>query len=126
MTKKDIEKVIKQVPDLHIYGIGFVEELRGKNIGEEMKRLQKLLLEESKSCTYVCDWLADKKKLKNINLNIASSYGLKHRVEKEYNTYIPNGAFICAAIFCGFNYKRKLGGVKIFFNLSKRGLSCIY
>lgn len=34
------------------------------------------------------------------------SYGLKHMVERKMNFYIPNGAFIAAALILGYKYER--------------------
>jgi hypothetical protein len=44
------------------------------------------------------------------------SYGLKHFVEKWAEHYIPNGAFIQAAIELGFNYRMR--GPNAWFNMS--------
>ena len=51
-------------------------------------------------------WIEENTKvLKTIRPN-AGSYYLKHVVEKAYETYISNGAFIQAAIEVGFRFER--------------------
>ena len=46
------------------------------------------------------------------------SYGLKHKVEKWVGFYIPNGAFIQAAVELGYDYKRVRKGLNANFNMS--------
>jgi len=46
----------------------------------------------------------------------AFSYGLKHQVEKAYNTYVSNGAFIQAAFLEGYRVK-KVDGLNAIFNM---------
>ena len=45
-------------------------------------------------------WLKTKKTQKTINRK-ASSYGIKHIIERELNTYVCNGSFIAAVIHLG-------------------------
>jgi hypothetical protein len=51
------------------------------------------------------DWLKTKKTQKSVN-KISSSYGIKHEIEREFKTYVCNGAFIAAIIHLGIPYKR--------------------
>ncbi|HUX60568.1 MAG TPA: hypothetical protein VMV32_04600, partial [Ignavibacteriaceae bacterium] len=51
------------------------------------------------------DWLKTKKIQKTINRR-ASSYGIKHIIERELGTYIASGCFIAAVIHLGIPYKR--------------------
>lgn len=46
-----------------------------------------------------------------------SSYGYKHICEREVGQYIINGAFICAAILTGYQY-RIYGGINAMFNMT--------
>lgn len=121
MTRNDIAAVIKKVPDLTSFGIGLYEKGRGLNAEQKSAKLkegQDELLGMSKECTAICEWLSDKAKIKTINKR-HTSYGLKHMAEKEIG-YITNGAFICAAVFCGFDFKAS--GPNAHFNISEKSL----
>jgi hypothetical protein len=54
------------------------------------------------------------------------SYSLKHRVERwatrrgVEDYYVSNGAFIAAAIHCGFTQKWIIDTPNVWFNISKR------
>jgi hypothetical protein len=55
---------------------------------------------------YTCiGWLKTKKTRKTINRKIRS-YGIKHIIERELDTYVCNGSFIAAVIHLGIPYKR--------------------
>lgn len=42
---------------------------------------------------------------KSSTMHPVSSYGLKHRVERYYDTYVTNGAFIAAVLYLGIKYR---------------------
>lgn len=65
-------------------------------------------------------WLADKARRKTINPRY-TSYGLKHLAEKEVG-YITNGAFIAAAIHCGFAYRIHPDSPNPSFGISEKSL----
>lgn len=44
-----------------------------------------------------------------------SSYGLKHLVERNINTYVSNGELIASMIICGYKYK--VDGINCYFNV---------
>ncbi len=121
MTKNDIAAVIKKVPQLNSFGIGLYQNGRGLSAGQRAANLkggQDELLGMTRECTAICEWLSGKAKIKTINKR-HSSYGLKHKAEKEIG-YITNGAFICAAVFCGFDFKAS--GPNAHFNVSEKSL----
>lgn len=71
-----------------------------------MEESRTRLLNDLATCQKVCDWLkANAVSRKTLNTKMGS-YGWKHVVETEIGHYVTNGAFIAAAIHCGFNYKR--------------------
>lgn len=121
MTRKDIAGVMKEVRDLNSFGIGLYENGRGLSAEQKAAKLkagQDELLSMTKECTAICEWLSDKAKIKTINKR-HTSYGLKHMAEKEIG-YITNGAFICAAVFCGFDFR--VSGPNAHFNISEKSL----
>ena len=92
--------------------------LNGEQRAAKLKEGQDELLGMTKQCTVICDWLSGKAKIKTINKR-HTSYGLKHMAEKEIG-YITNGAFICAAVFCGFDFNAS--GANARFNTSEKSL----
>ena len=82
------------------------------------------LLESEEQCTLCCKLLERVAKTRSIN-NGWSSYGLKALVEKETGKYISNGAFITAAIHCGFAYKTRPDYPNVLFGMSERSLKAI-
>jgi len=54
-------------------------------------------------------------KTKSINKK-QSSYGLKHLVERNINTYVSNGELIASMIIC--DYKYKVDGINCYFNVN--------
>jgi len=56
---------------------------------------------------------------KTIN-TCTSSYGWKHVAERELDTYISNGAFICAALYLNYKMRRQdRSSPNAYFNLRK-------
>ena len=51
------------------------------------------------------DWLKSKKIGSKIN-RVSTSYGIKHIIERETNTYVANGCLIAAVIQLGIPYER--------------------
>jgi len=54
-------------------------------------------------------------KTKSINKK-QSSYGLKHLVERNIDTYVSNGELIASMIIC--DYKYKADGINCYFNVN--------
>lgn len=127
MTKKDIAQVIKQIPELNDFGIGLYN--RGRGLSEEEKREklkegQEALLNNADWCTVICEWLRPMQKIKTINRR-HTSYGLKHIFERDSGQYVTNGAFICAAVHSGFDYKLTPSNPNVSFNISERSLNAV-
>jgi hypothetical protein len=65
------------------------------------------------------NWLKGKKLKKTLNKNI-SSYGIKHILERELDTYVSNGCFIAAVIHLGIPYYRIPESPNIFIPIASR------
>lgn len=126
VNRNDVEQILKEHPELNSFGVGLYDN--EKNPSELQRGREYLLnqrgLEEIKRAM---DYLTLCGYRKSINYN-SSSYGLKHRVERYYrdsnccgNNYVSNGAFIVAALLCGFKIKSKeWSGPNVFLNISNR------
>jgi hypothetical protein len=120
MTNSDIAAVIAKIPGLNAYGVGFYCGVKAADRPDWLARNQRDLLEDVDGCSRAESWLRDKAKTKTVNRR-RSSYGLKHVAEKEVG-YITNGAFIAAAIHCGFPYRVDLHSPNVGFGISERSL----
>lgn len=129
MTVAEIDAVLKQHPSLSHHGLG----VPTRGISSIDEYLQKLKHERESlraavdECNKACRFITHLKKRKTLN-DFASSYGLKHYAEhflKHFpdieNKYVANGAFICAAIHMGFDFKEiRHGSLNAFFNISSK------
>mgnify|MGYP003587786776 CR=1 FL=1 len=125
ITLADIERVMQQEPLLNYDGFGhldsyseyFYNRYAFQKTKEEyiksFKDYRESLRNALEECQRCCMYLQHLKKI-NVNRYSVSSYGKKHSVEKYHralnkfeNTYVSNGAFICAAIHMGFKVIRK-------------------
>jgi hypothetical protein len=126
MTIDDIRKVIVQIPQLTDFGVGIFRTpgMSRQEAKVKFQREQEALLGQGDACAKICEWLADKPKIKSINRH-RSSYGLKHLAEEEIG-YITNGQFIAAAIHSGFKFQLEpSGGPNVSFNISEKALTSI-
>ncbi len=124
MTKDDIAAVMERVPLLNDHGIGLFDGFRGYSRAERaaiFRKDREMLLGSEESCTRICEWLRDKAKRKTMNPRY-SSYGLKHLAEDEIGEYVTNGAFIAAAIHCGFPYRLIDESPNVLFGISEKSL----
>jgi len=124
ITKKDIQKVLKEYPTLNYSGFGLFESKNTLSSTEKLVELQK---QQEKLCNALeeiqssYDWLNDVQKNKSINTK-RSSYGLKHDAEKSTVAgYISNGSFITGAILKGFNVQ--INEPNAYFNMSNKDLN---
>jgi hypothetical protein len=125
MTRSDIRKVMKVVPELTSHGIGIYDDGRGKTAAERKEqwaRDKAELLGSAAICTKVVEWLTRFTPTKTINRQ-RSSYGLKHIAEAALGEYVGNGQFIAAAIYAGFEYVIHPGYPNVYFNISERSLN---
>jgi hypothetical protein len=122
MTKSDLQRVLKRLPELTGYGIGAydwrnkTEDQRRDEIAAE----QKEMTERIGDLNAVCDWL------KGISIRLvkpnpsADSYHLKHLMEGQTGRYVDNGTFIAAAVHSGFMFK--IERPNACFNIGRREL----
>ncbi|HEE6661323.1 MULTISPECIES: hypothetical protein [Acinetobacter calcoaceticus/baumannii complex] len=125
ITISDIERVMKQEPLLDYSGFGYADTYHDAFYKRHTFRkskneyLQSFLENREKlknaidECQRCCMYLQHLKKIKVVRYRVGS-YGTKHSVEKYHrylkkfeDTYVSNGAFICAAIHMGFKVIRK-------------------
>ena len=123
MTRADIQAVINWIPGLNDFGVGDFDDESSKPASERIELLrqrQEVLLASEEACSRVCGWLVGLKKIKTIDRNM-SSYWLKHEAEASIG-FITNGAFIAAAIHCGFPYRIRPDSPNVCFGISLRSL----
>ena len=89
ISKETVAKILKENPDLGDFGF---------NGGKDPERIINDIEMVEKSIRFLnlCE------KNKKTYWTSPGSYSLKHIVEDKYGGYISNGAFIVAAIHCGF------------------------
>jgi hypothetical protein len=123
MTRDDIARVMEELPTLTAYGMGVFSlyKLPPDAIDDKLDRGRESLLAMEERCTRICEWLADIRPIKTINLN-HTSYGLKHIAEPEIG-YTTNGAFIAAAVHCGFPYRTRPDSPNVCFGMSERSIT---
>lgn len=126
MTLADLRRVMDEIPTLTAHGIGVYNE-RAKTPEQRTTELadgRRELLQRLEECKKVCGWLAEVESVGSINERIGTSYGLKHVAEDEVG-YVCNGAFIAAAVFCGFRYRVEPGSPNVLFNMSGKSIKAI-
>jgi len=107
-TQEDLLNAIEKEPLLTNFGIGIFQSGEKMTIEERQEEFQKereLLKDNLEQFQICCNWLTLCQKRKTVNLNIDSSYGLKHRVENHFKSYVSNGSFIAAIIYLEIPYK---------------------
>lgn len=112
MNISDLEAIMEAEPVLNTIGFGLSNCTTYKNLEERRAALAERradLRKQIGTCAKVAKWLKENTlPRKTINRN-DSSYGWKHIVEKEIGEYVSNGAFIAAAIHCGFKFSAEGG-----------------
>lgn len=86
----EIKSILGKEPTLTPFGID-------SNISEIFDQ------ENIKQIETCVEWLRTKSVSKSMN-RIATSYGIKHIIERELNKYIANGSFIAAVIYLDIPY----------------------
>ncbi|MFH0734623.1 MAG: hypothetical protein V1773_06975 [bacterium] len=106
----DLERILKAEPTLTPYGI----ELTQTNEKYDADYLQQI---------EICiDWLKDKPISQKFNYH-STSYGIKHKIERELDVYIANGCLIAAIIYLGIPYKRIPNSPNIYVAIEEKVLS---
>ncbi len=124
MDAKDIQRVMDQMPGLNIAGIGICDARR-KDIADQESELadgRAHLLNSVDACNKVCEWLLQVDKIKTPSK--LNSYELKGLAEKDVG-YLTAGAFIAAAVHCGYAYRITPGELHITFGMSKKSINAI-
>jgi hypothetical protein len=123
-TQDDLLRAMEKEPRVTDFGIGIhmphrkTREEYAAEFEEEREKL-KGKLEQFQLC---CEWLSQCQPIKTINKKIGGSYSLKHRVERYFNRYVTNGAFIAAVVHLGIPYKTYSDSPNISVALSSRSL----
>ena len=130
MTLPDIRAAIERCPLLtyHGYGVSPDDVRHHGTHRAALEAGQRELLGHLDECNKALRFLSHVRKRKSINDAAGSSYGLKHAVEyflnrlknPPENRYVANGAFFCAAIHAGFDYRSYRGSPNPHFNMSMR------
>ncbi len=119
MTEQDIRDVMKQLPGLSDNGMPYHE------YADQQADFERRLLESAAECTMIEDWLGGVRTTKSL---FESSYALKHAVENQFRldrrpiTYVSNGQFIAAAVYCKVPYEIIPGTPNVRFGISKKWL----
>ncbi|GHV88954.1 hypothetical protein AGMMS50267_13140 [Spirochaetia bacterium] len=97
-----------------------------ESILKEFEEDQQYLYENTDAFIFVVETLSRINKIRSINKNIPSSYGLKHLIVKLPDASVPymsNGIFIAGAIHCGFKYKKCDDPINAFFNMNSSSIN---
>jgi len=119
-TQEDLKKVIRNEPDLSTFGLVWLWQRKKPADRKRFLRDRRALSGELQMFRLCCKWLSLCGSRKTINMNIGSSYALKHEVERWSGEYITNGAFVAAVIHLGIPFKRYSGSPNIAVALSSR------
>jgi len=103
-----IARAIQKIPSLGVYGVGNPAGGFGTERIHDVQFHRQVGL--------CADWIGRQEIIKSVTQY--HSYGYKHIVERESGEYIPNGAFIAAAVGLGLKYR--IYGPNASFNISKR------
>lgn len=129
MKREDVLAVISKHPiTLFGYGPYRDEVIKLRSYRAALEAGQEQLLNRIDECNKAVMFLRYVNKRKTLNSKVGSSYGLKHRAEgflkslrdAPKDPYVANGAFICAAIHAGFEFKTHLDSPNVTFNMSSR------
>jgi hypothetical protein len=124
MTRNQIAVVMKRIPALNYYGIGLFDKRLGiseEEAASELAQCKERLLTSEAECTVACEWLSRRRKTRSMNQR-HNSYGFSHMVERVTGIYVSNGAFIAAAIHCGFPYRLIPNDRSVQFGIAERSL----
>ncbi len=103
--ESDLIRVVEGTPELSAWGLaGPPARRRNRVTLERHERDREVLKKEVRGFQLCCQWLALYRRRKTINLNLGTSYGLKHAVEQWSGEYLTNGAFIAAVIHLGISH----------------------
>ncbi|WP_324956729.1 hypothetical protein [Oligoflexus sp.] len=111
--------VMKKEPLLNNFGIGVAGVAHWDDYWATLVKRRADLRASHSRIEETARWLGVFiKPIKTINTR-SSSYGLKHRVEREIG-YITNGVFIAAAMIAGYPYRTHDGSPNVYFGMSEQ------
>jgi hypothetical protein len=110
-----IDKILEGYPDLTANGFRYARRYKQEEGEGSYGAIN------PKGFITVVEWLLNYDALdrrKTINTSLGS-YGWKHKVERDANTYVSNGDFICGALYLKYIMKRIPNSPNAYFNLRK-------
>ena len=108
-----IEDILKIEPTLTPFGI------EGQNTFHSDDKFDQDYIKQLQTCI---DWLKEKVVDNQMNRK-TSSYGIKHIIERELDTYVSNGCFIAAVISLNIPYEKVPDSPNIFVAISDKELT---
>jgi hypothetical protein len=122
-SRATIQMIAELNPELCDFGFGVYDD---KNLDQE-QRSEKLANDRARmfedrsieQFDLARGWLRPWAKTKQVNRGAGSSYGLKHRAQRDIG-YVTNGVFIAAAYAEGFEVRRIENGPNALFNISTK------
>ncbi len=123
MSKEAIKKVLKRLPELTNVGVGLPlgRKLSDDEYKQQFTKEQKALINNTEQFERACSWLRGRNKTEGMSRKYGD-YTLKHIAEKDIG-YTSTGAFIAAAIHCGFRFEPIPHSYGLYFNICVEGLS---
>ena len=122
-SKEDLIQVVDNHPDVSSWGVGGPQSWTARRNGrtpEHFEADRQSLREDVRMFQLCCQWLSLFRRRKTINLNLGTSYGLKHAVEEWSGEYIHNGAFIAAVFHLGIPYLSRADSPNIKIAISRK------
>ncbi|MFA7000261.1 MAG: hypothetical protein WC241_04065 [Candidatus Paceibacterota bacterium] len=129
MDKKALKAVVNEYPLLCAEGWGLADPfgdraaLSNEEMCREFNRSQNTLLNDVEGFREACRWWKGRKQTKTIESKRSpNSFSLKYLAQRQMRIHPSHGAFIAAAIYCGFQVKAISGSPNVLVNLSSRSL----
>ena len=113
MTNQMILNFLKHHPELTYNGIDWDQN------GSEYKQYRADLLNAADEIDKCMEWLVKYFISNSLIVNPISSYGLKHYVEKYFDTYISTGSLIAAVKILDLNHSEYPGDPNIYMSFKK-------
>jgi hypothetical protein len=113
MLKYDIAGYLKYYPELTYDGINRIQS------GPEYRKQRADLLNATDEIEKCIEWLSKYFVSKAKIFNPSSSYGLKHYVEKYFDSYISTGSFVAAVKILNLKHKEYPGDQNIYMSFMK-------
>jgi len=92
---------------------------------KRFKSEQIRLLNNEERFESACTWLQGLEKSQEVNRR-HTSYFMKHIAERRIGGHLSNGAFIAAALHCGFKFEHSSHYPNLFFNIDEDSLQAAH